>query len=325
MTHSARATRTFAVLLCSVWGLAGCSSTPSPGPVSQIPSSEPPDNTAFVLPPGVTYKVGKPYKIANVWYYPSEDYSYVQEGVASWYGPDFHGKRTANGEIYDMNDLTAAHPTLPLPSIVRVTNLENGRSVRLRVNDRGPFKSSRIIDVSRRGAQLLGFYEAGITRVRVEIDPTESLNIKNLALSREPGDMPVIISSPRTVVVAADLPPLPTTEIPPPDSASAPVQIPVAPNAVSTAPVKLPVQARPADIPRGGLFVQAGAFSEESNALRLAQQLDDFGETLVVPVEVNGVQYFRVRLGPLDDQNAADDLLDQVKSYGYSDAQVVRN
>ncbi len=278
-----------------------------------------------MLPPGVTYKVGKPYKIANIWYYPSEDYSYVEEGVASWYGPDFHGKRTANGEIYDMNDLTAAHPTLPLPSIVRVTNLENGRSVRLRVNDRGPFKSSRIIDVSRRGAQLLGFYEAGITRVRVEIDSAESLNIKNLALSRNPGDMPVIISSPRPSVAASDLPPLPTTEIPPPTGASAAVQVPVAPKAVSTAPVKLPLKSVPADIPRGGLFVQAGAFSEESNALRLAQQLDDFGETLVVPVEVNGTQYFRVRLGPLDDQTAADDLLAQVKSYGYSDAQVVRN
>ena len=91
------------------------------------------------------YKVGKPYKIMGKWYYPKEDYSYSEIGTASWYGKDFHAKYTANGEIYDMNTLTAAHRTLPLPSIVRVTNLENGRSLVLRVNDRGPFAKNRII------------------------------------------------------------------------------------------------------------------------------------------------------------------------------------
>src|SRR5579862_614679 len=84
------------------------------------------------------YKVGDPYQIKGVWYYPSEDFNYDETGIASWYGPDFHGKYTANGEVYDMTDVTAAHRTLPMPSVVRVTNLENGRSLILRINDRGP-------------------------------------------------------------------------------------------------------------------------------------------------------------------------------------------
>src|SRR5262245_27499003 len=87
----------------------------------------------------VTYKIGDPYQIGGVWYYPKVDYTYDQTGIASWYGPGFDGKATANGEIYDQNALTAAHNTLPLPTVVRVTNLENGRAIELRINDRGPF------------------------------------------------------------------------------------------------------------------------------------------------------------------------------------------
>ncbi|HZB93752.1 MAG TPA: septal ring lytic transglycosylase RlpA family protein, partial [Stellaceae bacterium] len=103
-----------------------------------------------------TYKVGQPYEVSGVWYYPAVDWNYDETGIASWYGKEFHGRSTANGEIFDLNALTAAHPTLPMPSIVQVTNLENGRSIELRVNDRGPYVNGRIIDVSRRAAQLLG-------------------------------------------------------------------------------------------------------------------------------------------------------------------------
>ena len=128
--------------------LAACSTGRAPSPPTLTPQASAPDA-------GIgAYKVGSPYQIEGTWYYPSEDYSYVEEGTASWYGADFHGKRTANGDRYDMNALTAAHPTLPLPSIVNVTNLENGRSVKLTINDRGPFKSKRIIDISRQGAQV---------------------------------------------------------------------------------------------------------------------------------------------------------------------------
>ena len=117
---------------------------------------------------GGIYKVGKPYKIAGEWYYPRENTKYDNIGIASWYGPKFQGRRTANGEIFDMNLLTAAHPTLPMPVMVQVTNLENGRSMKLRVNDRGPFKKNREIDLSRRAAEILGFKDKGTARVRVK-------------------------------------------------------------------------------------------------------------------------------------------------------------
>ncbi len=125
-------------------------------------------------PPSGTYKVGSPYEINGVWYYPKENPNYDEQGIASWYGEPFHGRTTANGEVFDMNELTAAHKTLPMPVYVRATNLENGRSLVLRVNDRGPFVSGRIIDVSRRAAQLLGFQLAGTARVRVQIVDYES-------------------------------------------------------------------------------------------------------------------------------------------------------
>lgn len=169
-----------------VWGAitvvaalcAGCSSTKG-------------TQSASGAAPG--YKVGKPYKIKGIWYYPEVDYGYSEVGVASWYGPGFDGKATANGETYDMNDLTAAHKTLPMPCVVRVTNLENGRSIKLRVNDRGPFVGDRIIDVSRRGAQLLGFYTAGTAQVRVDIIEDESRVLAgDIPVPAQPGaDQPV--------------------------------------------------------------------------------------------------------------------------------------
>lgn len=117
---------------------------------------------------GGTYRVGKPYVVAGRTYVPEEDPNYRAEGLASWYGDAFHGRLTANGEVFDMTSLTAAHPTLPLPSYARVTNLANGKSVIVRVNDRGPYHGNRLIDVSNTAAKLLEFRENGIGRVRVE-------------------------------------------------------------------------------------------------------------------------------------------------------------
>lgn len=133
------------------------------------------------------YKVGAPYMINGVTYHPREDLSYRRIGIASYYGGerqgvDFHGRPTANGEIYDMYGLTAAHPTLPMPSVVNVTNLENGRTLKLRVNDRGPFHDGRLIDVSRKAARELGFEEKGVARVRVEVLPDETRALKEAML-----------------------------------------------------------------------------------------------------------------------------------------------
>ncbi len=169
-----------------------------------------------------TYKVGDPYQIQGVWYYPAEDWNYVETGIASFYGgersgTDFHGKLTANGELYDMNSLTAAHTTLPMPSLVRVTNIENGRSIVLRVNDRGPFARGRIIDVSRRAAQLLGFEGQGTARVKVELMADESRQLKAALTGRD--ENRTFAAVPRTEVASDALPPPPGSR-----ASSAPVQ-----------------------------------------------------------------------------------------------------
>ena len=117
---------------------------------------------------GGTYRVGKPYTVAGRVYVPEEDINYRQEGLASWYGDDFHGRLTANGEVFDMGSLSAAHPTLPMPCYVRVTNLSNGKSLIVRVNDRGPYHGNRVMDVSSRAAELLEFKSNGVARVQVE-------------------------------------------------------------------------------------------------------------------------------------------------------------
>jgi rare lipoprotein A len=117
---------------------------------------------------GGTYRVGKPYVVGGRMYVPEEDANYREEGLASWYGDDFHGRLTANGEVFDMDSLSAAHPTLPMPCYARVTNLSNGKSLIVRVNDRGPYHGNRLIDVSNRAAELLEFKGNGVARVRVE-------------------------------------------------------------------------------------------------------------------------------------------------------------
>lgn len=131
------------------------------------------------------FKIGNPYQVFGVSYIPQNYDDYEETGTASWYGDEFHGKPTANGETYDMESMTAAHRTLPLPSLVRVTNLQNNKSVVVRVNDRGPFAKNRIIDVSERVAEALDFKDQGTADVRVELlrnetdELLEKLRIKN--------------------------------------------------------------------------------------------------------------------------------------------------
>ena len=321
-------------LLCAPLALAACAS----GPVSPPVTAPPVAATAAPETAGA-YKVGKPYQIEGIWYYPAEDYSYAQEGIASWYGADFHGKRTANGDRYDMNELTAAHPTLPMPSAVKVTNLDNGRMLKVTVNDRGPFHSSRIIDLSRRAAQLLGFQEAGTARVRVEIDAEESINLKNIALAKHPPEMPQIAAAPRANISAFALDPLagaeaqvPPEALKPAAAAPSPAKPAAAANksapkkAAAPPPAKKPkVPAKVAAVvPGGGIFVQAGAFSDAANAHKLEQQLSELGKVRIVPTTVNKKKLFRVRLGPLADTASADAMLVKIKSFGYRDAKVVR-
>jgi rare lipoprotein A len=158
----------------------------------------------------------EPYQVKGVWYTPRVDYGYDETGTASWYGPGFDQQATADGEIYDMNQVSAAHKTLPLPSVVAVTNLQNGRELRLRVNDRGPFVDGRLIDVSRRAAQLLGFEGSGTAPVRVKILQDESIQVAEAARRGEFGTVGLADAAPvaRTEpVAAARAQPLPVTQV----------------------------------------------------------------------------------------------------------------
>ena len=235
-------------------------------------------------PSAANYKVGQPYEIRGVTYTPVEDPYYDEEGIASWYGEPFHGRRTANGEVYDMNELTAAHKTLPMPVYVRVTNLENRRTLVLRVNDRGPFVAGRIIDVSRRAAQLLDFHEQGVVRVRVQvIDPETQKTYAEL--HGKPAGTAVATASAERNASSIQL-----------TSVSAAV---------------------------GGHFVQAAAFADHDNAFAVSQSLAGLGDVQVYRAVVDGRVYYRVRLGPYTNEERAGAVQRDVAARGYPDAFLV--
>ena len=267
------------------------------------------------------YKVGSPYQIDNVWYYPREQPDYDETGIASWYGPTFYGKRTANGEIYDGDFLTAAHRTLPMPVNVRVTNLENGKSIIVRVNDRGPYARGRIIDLSRRAAELLDVVKTGTARVRVTY------------LGRAPleGGGPVEETPPE---IASALPAAPSGKV---DSAA----LSVIPGATVAPPVAAPAAPHPAPIPaemfadnepNGNvttvpvpasthLYVQVGAFSKLQNAKTLLSRLG--GDLRISALQRGAQTLYRVRTRPLATVADADAELARVTGAGANDAQIV--
>lgn len=169
---------------------------------------------------GGRYKVGDPYKINGRWYQPREDRTYDRVGTASWYGEMFHGRYTANGEVYDMDALSAAHPTLPMPVYARVTNLQNGRVIVVRVNDRGPYAHDRVIDLSRRSAHLLGFRKNGTARVRVQYMGPAPLSgddsYERRVLAQQSWARMADASAPRNVSPTARPPAASTAELRPP-------------------------------------------------------------------------------------------------------------
>ncbi len=235
-----------------------------------------------------TERVGPPYEVNGRWYAPTAEPGYDQTGTASWYGPNFHGHQTANGEIYDETGLTAAHPTLPLNSLVQVTNLDNGREAILRITDRGPFVGDRLIDVSRGAAEALGFQGAGTTRVNV----------------RYLGPAPRRVS---------------------PDG-SAPAQL--TPASYSGEPASLLPPAAPAtpvverSVVMGAYFVQIGAFADASNAERVRQTLDGTGNVLVEERATSRGALYRVRVGGFADRASAEAARARVADLGYRDAVV---
>jgi rare lipoprotein A len=260
------------------------------------------------------YKLGPPYRINGRLYVPEFDPNYDRVGIASWYGDDFHARPTANGEVFDKNRLSAAHPTLPLPSRVRVTNLENGKSIELRVNDRGPFVDDRLIDLSQAAARELGFEEKGLALVRVEF----------LALDVAQGTPPeptVPVARPATSDGRREL----ARPNPPPPRPSDPAEPPAA-------TVRLPAGVRLASFsaepkgescPLGPHWVQVGAFTEEARWRAALRTLAAIDRPRIEPVLINGRAALRVRLGPAPNRGEALALAERARSLGFTDAAVL--
>ena len=271
------------------------------------------------------YKVGDPYQVDGVWYYPQEQPNYDATGIASWYGEDYQGKPTADGEIFDRNAVTGAHPTLPMPVNVRVTNLQNGRSIVVRVNDRGPYVNGRIIDLSEHAAELLDFRTQGLARVRVTFLGRADLN--------GPGLAPLADETPSAIATAVSAAPVEQVEVGmlapvtgvavaaarPVASLPAPVEqtiLPPLPQAADGKVIEMPVPAATA------LYVQAGAFVSPTNAAYLASRLTSAGARVSAGTK-DGRPIYRVRVGPFQSVDAADAALTQVEALGQNDAQIV--
>lgn len=249
-------------------------------------------------------RVGPPYEANGRWYVPTPEPGYEQTGTASWYGADFQGQRTASGESFDQAALTAAHPTLPIPSLVQVTNLENGREVIVRVNDRGPFVGERLIDMSQGAAQALGFEQAGQARVHVRyLGPAP----RRVDAGQGARPAPVAPAPARSALAANDGP-----------LSLAPEQ-----GSGDGAPVGEPVR-RPAPTysaaTQGNFFVQVGAFSDLGNAHRVRDAVSAAGPVVVdVRNTASGGELFRVRVGPWDSREEADSARRTLISLGYGE------
>jgi len=318
MHLSGRAFRANAFFLGSALLLAGCA--------EHAPPPRPAETQPVRLPPHAgVYKIGNPYEIDNVWYYPHEQPDYDETGIASWYGPTFYGRYTADGELYDGNKLTAAHRTLPMPVNVRVTNLENGRSIVVRVNDRGPYSRGRIIDLSRRAAELLDMTRTGTARVRVTYIGRASLDGGN---GPPPDETPPAIANalpaaPTAKVAASSLAP------PPGAAAEAPVHMATmpAPPPQASQPMANPadqVTGKVTEVPvpaRTHLYVQVGAFARIDNARRLLTHLG--GDLHISILHRGGQTLYRVRTGPMDTVAEADAALARITGAGSGDAQIV--
>ena len=323
-------------LLIAVAGslaLAACGGQPR---VANIPSPGKPKPRGPVSDWPV--KIGNPYQVLGQWYYPKDEADYDQTGIASWYGPGFHGLSTANGEAYDMDMLSAAHKTLPLPSYVEVSNLENGRKLVVRVNDRGPFVSDRIIDLSRRSAEVLGIKEKGTARVRVRrVYPSEDARMA-LRDGRRPPDTQmaaVTTTTPPAVPRAAAVVSRPTTPMPtlPPKMAPNTAKMEEASITLVDLPASSATGGRTAVAPQDASgqiaasfaspypsFIQVAAVSDPGRASWLAAFLKSFG-TPVVQQTASGL--IRVRIGPYASLEAAQAALAKVRDAGYQDARIV--
>lgn len=298
-----------AATLAAMLGVAACSG-----------GEERPSRAAGPAGLDDTPRVGPPYSVNGQTYTPTDDMNYDVVGVASWYGDEHQGQRTASGETFDKNAISAAHTTLPLPSYAEVTSLETGTIILVRINDRGPFVRGRIIDLSQGAARLLGIENSSNPRVRVRrIMPSEpdraALRAGRPASERLPAP-PQLIAGLNARMDGRATPSLPLPPRPIGNAGAIVGTTPVPPSAPAAPPPPVSAPVRPTS---GGQYIQVAAFSDRARADRLAQSLADIGPTEIVPAGA----VFRVRLGPAGSQDAAR-MLAEVRRRGYQDARIVR-
>lgn len=277
---------------------------------------------------GGRYHVGKPYQVAGVWFTPKEQPNYDRKGTASWYGEDFNRRKTSNGEWFDMNRLTAAHATLPLPSYVKVTNLENGREVVVRVNDRGPFVDTRVIDLSKRAAEVLEFKNKGKTQVRVQYIGPAPLNDKggkhlvamNTELERGTSMRKLIAAADRRRGNAAPANDVVVAEAPPVRKAE-----PVA--KAETVAYEQPAEPVAPAAPTGEVsyYVQLGSFSDGANAARARDQFASAWPVQFIELSGASGPVYRVRIGPISDSDDARTALVDAQAAGFADARLIKS
>lgn len=300
--------------------VAGCSSAKK-DPFAGIGS--PYYSKAGPLPKGGgRYHVGKSYEVAGVSFTPKAQPNYDKTGVASWYGPQFHRRMTSNGEWFDMNELTAAHATLPLPSYAKVTNLANGRNVVVRINDRGPFVGTRIIDMSRKSAEVLGFKPQGMAKVRVQYIGSAPLNDQGqhlAAMNRELRNGTPL----RQMMAAANGEGM--------GGSGSGMQIAAATPSFEPSPVYQPVYqgAEPSiasatnDYQSPEYFVQVGSFADPYNAQRAREELENSGPVQVQELVGSAGPLYRVRIGPMNNEGQAQLALRQAVDLGHPDARLI--
>ncbi len=249
-------------------------------------------------------RVGPPYQANGRWYVPTPEPGYEQTGMASWYGPQFHGQRTASGEVFDQEAMTAAHPTLPLNSLVQVTNLANGREAIVRINDRGPFVGERLIDLSHGVAVALDFVRAGHAQVHVRyLGPApRRVNANGEAAPSAPNN-PRVEEGPASLL--------------PPSSGDREE----GGTMLAGAPMSMAATARPVAAPTsGGYFVQVGAFSDLSNAQNVRDAVQSAGPVVVDTRQTAAGELFRVRVGPWGSRDEAEAARRSLADLGYGEA-----
>ena len=256
------------------------------------------------------YKVGNPYKINGQWFYPAIDYEYDEIGIASWYGPNFHGKKTANGEIFNQNAISAAHKTLPIPSIVMVTNLENNKKLEIRINDRGPFVRGRIIDLSKKAAEILDILESGTAKVRVQINEEKS---RKIAMNYENFEVFVTDAGQSEKIIKKEIK----------DSVKKnKKQYQKLNDQKKVKKINGEVVKQNKELNNRKILIQVGAFSDIRNAKKLLEKLENF-KAFIKREFINEKYFYRVRIGPISNQFVAHNILEKLKVNGLKNSKLI--